>query len=338
MNGFNNSNQNNDCINNNCNNTNRFNTTSNNNNFNNNIGNDNNKFKNSNYNNNTIVPPLRDTTSQISRNMSEGKDIFNNNRESKNTFQEVDETSETLSKERFAAFRTIVMTLLYVARRTRPDIIFHVTWLTSRMTVATNQDMAKLNHLLMYLNGTKLIGMRLVPEKQSSAMIALVDSSHGLHQSGHGHWGLVIKLHGMTVLAMSRKLKLVTRSSCESEILGVNEAGVYILFLKEFLESLGLSINTPVPIYQDNESCIGILQGDHKIAMSSKHMHLRTLWVMDYIKRLIFVMRHLDTKRLSADMLGKSLCGLLFRRHRYGIMKWPGTKPYEDFESVYDEK
>jgi len=169
-------------------------------------------------------------------------------------------------------------------------------------------------------------------------MSAQVDSSHGLHQSGHGHWGLCISLYGMTVLCMSRKHKLMTRSSCESEILGVNEAGVYILFLKELLESLGIDVPNPVPIYQDNESCIGILQGESKIAMSSKHMHLRNMWIMDNIKRLEFILKYRETERMTPDVLGKSLCGYLFRRHRYGMMRWKGTRPYDDSEATFDEE
>ena len=257
---------------------------------------------------------------------------------SNSTFQEVDDTAPLLAKVRFNSFRTIVMTLLYIARRTRPDILFQVVWFTSRMNVATEQDMSKLLHVMKYLNGTREMGMRFAPNVQAHPMSAQVDSSHGLHQSGHGHWGLCISLYGMTVLCMSRKHKLMTRSSCESEILGVNEAGVYILFLKELLESLGIDVPNPVPIYQDNESCIGILQGESKIAMSSKHMHLRNMWIMDNIKRLEFILKYRETERMTPDVLGKSLCGYLFRRHRYGMMRWKGTRPYDDSEATFDEE
>ena len=62
--------------------------------------------------------------------------------------------------------------------------------------------MSKINHLMMYFNGTKSIGMRFVTDMKASAIVALVYSSDGLHQSGHGHWGLLIKLYDIYVFLL----------------------------------------------------------------------------------------------------------------------------------------
>ena len=251
------------------------------------------------------------------------------------TFLDVDESSPPLSKQAFEMFRSVVMSLLYVARRCRPDIQFHVVWLTSRMHVATVQDLLKLHHLMKYLNGTRKMGLRLVPRDFSSGLIAQIDSSHGIHLSGHGHWGMCIYFYGMCVLCVSRKIKLVTRSSFESEMMGVNSGGVYVLFFLELLETLGIHVNTPVAIMQDNMSAIGIMTGEHKLAMSSKHIALRNLWVMDYAKRAILGFKYLETSRMTPDILGKNLTGHLFRRHRYGMMSWVGTRPGDDTEESF---
>jgi hypothetical protein len=128
---------------------------------------------------------------------------------------------------------------------------------------------------------------------------------------------------------------MVTRSSCESEILGVNEGGVYILYIRELMDTLGFDMKAPTVIYQDNESAIGIMTGEHKLAMSSKHIHLRNLWIMDYINRSAFTMVYRETKLMTADILGKSLVGHLFQRHRYGVMNWRGTKPKDDPDSMF---
>jgi len=243
--------------------------------------------------------------------------------------------AKPLSESEFNVFRSIVMTLLYVARRTRPDVHFVVAWLTSRMHAATQQDLSKLHHLLKYLNGTRKLGVRLVPRDSSSFLAGMMDSSHGLHLSGHGHWGLCVFFFGMCVLCISRKLKLVCRSSCESEMLGVNEGGVYLLFIRELLSTLGIRFPGPITIYQDNESAIGIMTGDHKIAMSSKHVHLRNLWIMDYVSRGEFIFDHRETKFMTADLLGKALVGHLFRRHRFGVMNWTGLKPDDDSSFMF---
>jgi len=250
-------------------------------------------------------------------------------------FCSVHEDAEELDTEQFEMFRSIVFSLLYIARRCRPDIHFHVAWLTSRMVLPTEQDLAKLYHLLKYLKGTISMGVRLVPRDHSSGLSGMIDASHGLHCSGHGQWGLTLFWYGMCVLCISRKLKMVTRSSCESEILGVNEGGVYILYIRELMDTLGFDMKAPTVIYQDNESAIGIMTGEHKLAMSSKHIHLRNLWIMDYINRSAFTMVYRETKLMTADILGKSLVGHLFQRHRYGVMNWRGTKPKDDPDSMF---
>ena len=94
------------------------------------------------------------------------------------TFQDVDGKLMPLSKEEFSSFRTIVITLLYVARRTRPDILFQVVWFTSGINAAMDQNMLKLRHLVMYLNGSEQMGMRFVPKVGASSMAALLDLSH----------------------------------------------------------------------------------------------------------------------------------------------------------------
>ena len=250
-------------------------------------------------------------------------------------FTDVFPESEALPVAEFTVFRSTVMLLLYIARRTRPDILFQISWFTSRMHAATFQDMAKLHHLLKYLNGTRKIGLRLVPRESESGLMAMIDSSHGLHLSGHGHWALTLFFYGMCVLCVSRKLKLVGRSSCESEMLGVNEGGVYVLFIRELLSSLGIAVYGPTLILQDNESAIGIMTGEHKIAMSSKHIHLRNLWIMDYVKWSEFAFEHRKTKFMTADLLGKGLVGHLFKRHRYGVMNWPGLMPADDEKFMF---
>lgn len=118
-------------------------------------------------------------------------------------------------------------------------------------------------------------------------------------------------------------------------MLGVNEGSVYILFVRELLATLGIYHNGAVTILQDNESAIGLMSGNHKMAMSSKHILLRNLWIIDYIRRSEFKLSHRRTKFMTADILGKALVGHLFKRHRFGVMNWRGLKPEEDADYMY---
>lgn len=48
-------------------------------------------------------------------------------------------------------FLSIIMTLMYLARLTRPDLLLPVTFLASRTHCATQQDFQKLKRVLKYL-------------------------------------------------------------------------------------------------------------------------------------------------------------------------------------------
>jgi hypothetical protein len=54
-------------------------------------------------------------------------------------------------------FRSLVMSLLYIARFTRPDILFATSYLATRSENPTQDDASKLFRVLKYLGGTKSI-------------------------------------------------------------------------------------------------------------------------------------------------------------------------------------
>lgn len=69
-------------------------------------------------------------------------------------------TSAPLSAEDLGPFHTITSKLMYLSLRARYEIAVAVSYLTTRVTCASKDDMAKLDRVLMYLNGTR--GKRLI--------------------------------------------------------------------------------------------------------------------------------------------------------------------------------
>ena len=71
-----------------------------------------------------------------------GKDLF-----------EVDDTCTLLSKADAKVFHSIVAKLLYVSIWARMDLLQATSFLTTRVSKSTQQDMLKLKRLLEYING-----------------------------------------------------------------------------------------------------------------------------------------------------------------------------------------
>lgn len=58
-------------------------------------------------------------------------------------------------------FHSCVAKLLYLAKRTRPEILLTVSYLSSRVSIANEDDQNKLNKLLRYLNKYANMKLRL---------------------------------------------------------------------------------------------------------------------------------------------------------------------------------
>ena len=83
----------------------------------------------------------------------------------------VDEKSKTLSESEHVQFRSRVMKVAYLSKRTRPDLLTAIAFLTTRISAPTKQDGVKLNKLLQYIKYTRKMGLCLDPtDLQVSAM------------------------------------------------------------------------------------------------------------------------------------------------------------------------
>jgi hypothetical protein len=67
----------------------------------------------------------------------------------------IDETSPLLPEERSHKFHSLVARLQYVSKRVRPDILTAVSFLRSRVALATESDWESLGYLIGYIKGTQ---------------------------------------------------------------------------------------------------------------------------------------------------------------------------------------
>ena len=110
-----------------------------------------------------------------------------------NNLFNIDSKSPRLNEEERSRFHTYSAKLLYLGCRTRPEIQVATSFLSSRVTVATEQDAKKLDRVMKYLNNTR--GAGLVLEGAGNLVVrAYIDASHGILEGGEGHHGLFITL------------------------------------------------------------------------------------------------------------------------------------------------
>ena len=118
----------------------------------------------------------------------------------------------------------------------------------------------------------------------------------------------------------SGKQKLNTRSSTESEVVGVDDLMPAILWTRLFMEAQGYDVKENL-IYQDNKAAI-LLEKNGKASSGkrTKHINIRFFFDTDRILKGDVSVEWCPTEDMTADFWTKPLQGSLFRKFRDLIM------------------
>lgn len=202
-------------------------------------------------------------------------------------------------------YLSLTMSLMYLGRFTRPDILFSVVFLATYSANPTQRDYHHLLRILAYVEHTKHLS---VHYSSSASMIPTIyaDASHHLHHDSKGHGGIIITLGSGPIAYRSFKLKLVTRSSTESELVALEEAATYASFLSQLLSDLHISVSAPITIYQDNQSTIAISKNGGSFSRT-KHFLNRQQFVTQLVKDNVIKPTYLPSTVMPADLLTKPL-------------------------------
>jgi hypothetical protein len=124
-------------------------------------------------------------------------------------------------------FLSLTMSLMYLARFTRADILMPVSYLATRSSNPTEEDFVKLQRIVRYIAGT--IDVCLIFKPTDMLLKVYADASHIVHMDGRGQAGIVITLGSAPIFCRSFKIKSTTRSSSESELVALEDATTYVI-------------------------------------------------------------------------------------------------------------
>jgi len=197
------------------------------------------------------------------------------------------------------------MAVMYLARLTRYEMLFTVSYLATRSQNPTMRNYKSACRMLRYLecSGDRAILFR----KNSVFGIKIsADSSHRLYKDGKGQGGIMVSIGSGVVHARSYKIKISVLSPAESEGVVVCEAGTYALFMLSLCRALGhvMKEGDFVAIKQDNLSTIW-LQTHDGVFGRNKHIVARDNFTKELIEDGVAKVGHCDTALLNADMMTK---------------------------------
>ena len=123
-----------------------------------------------------------------------------------------------------------------------------------------------------------------------------------------------------SLVKISRKHKMNTGSSTESELVGIADILGMMMWCKYFMEAQGYTIDINI-LYQDNKSTIMLAKnGRMSAGNNSKHIKKRFLLITDKVAQGDLNIRHKGTYGIWADMNTKPTQGKLLRTHRIEVM------------------
>ncbi len=231
-------------------------------------------------------------------------------------------------------FHHVTAQLLFASTRVRRDIQTTVAFLTTRVKQPGEDDWGKLKRVLKYLNGTRKLRLTLTVDSISSIKW-YVDGSHQIHNDCRGHTGALMTLGKGAIVSSSRKQKINTKSSTETELVAVDDKLGDILWMCYFLESQGYTIENNI-IYQDNMSTLS-LEKNGRVSGSSRTKHIKAKYylVKNKYETNEVDLKYCPTDQMWADVLTKPLQGQKFREMRSFLMNCP--LDYSEFLTSADE-
>jgi hypothetical protein len=231
----------------------------------------------------------------------------------------VDEDAEKLSEEGQTAFHHLVAKTLYISKRARPDLSTAIAFLTTRVKAPDIHDWRKLSHMMEYLRVERLRPLILSADG-SGVLMWYVDASFAVHPNMRSHTGGGLTMGRGFPIVTSTKQRLNTRSSTESELVGVDDMMPIVVWSRYFLMAQGYGVTQNLLLQDNRSSMLLEKNGRASSGKRTRHINIRYYFVTDRVNMKEIEIEWCPTKEMVADFMTKPLQGSHFRRLRDLIM------------------
>jgi len=181
-------------------------------------------------------------------------------------------------------FHSITAALLYLMKRVRPNIETSISFLMRRVSKSDVDDWWKMKRVLAYLKNT-IDDVRMIGATSLIQILTWMDATFAVHSDMKNHTGGCTSMGIGLVHQKSSTQKSNSKSSCESEIIGVSEYLPYNLWFLMFIEAQGYEIGSNI-IFQDNKRAILFARnGRNSCTGNSRHVAVRCFFVKDRVDK-----------------------------------------------------
>ena len=113
----------------------------------------------------------------------------------------------------------MVMSIMYLARVSRPDILFPTTYLATKASAPKDYQLQALKRILRYLNGTADYALTFSGTNVELEVYAY--ASHGMYEDGKGHHAAGFVVGNDEVIRTSQRMRTVSLLSMNCLLLSM---------------------------------------------------------------------------------------------------------------------
>jgi hypothetical protein len=214
-------------------------------------------------------------------------------------------------------YRSLVMSMMYLALGTHPDISFAISKLSGFLDCYGTVHWQAAIRVLRYLKGTREMSLTL-GGTQPIALSGHGDADYANDPGRKSIMGYTFSLGSGAISWASRKQKVVALSSTESEYIAASEGAKDACWLRMLLHGLTVVVDTATPLHCDNNSAIA-LANDQSLHSRAKHIDVRYHHIRDCVEKKKVRLLRVATDDNTADTLTKALPYPAFVRHRSSL-------------------
>ena len=205
-------------------------------------------------------------------------------------------------------YRSLIGSLLFLATRTRPDILFSVILLSQYNTTHTKFHVRLLIQVLNYVVATRDYRIELTGCTGDN-LIAYCDASFASDRdSRRSFGGFIVYLGNIPISWNCAKQKAVTLSTMEAEYITLVDCAKEVNWLNHVFLSCPIVLRKEsVPlIFTDNVSCVHFTKNEVENSRT-KHIDVKFKFLREWFHDGLFTLRTVGTKYNIADVFTKWL-------------------------------
>ena len=218
-----------------------------------------------------------------------------------------EETTPEIQKK----YQSLVGSLLYITRHTRPEITLHTNLLGRRTSHATTNNLKTGLQVLRYLASSLDDGITIKPQDKqdqtsgrSITIKGYADASYG-GEKARSQSGSLVTLEGQVVIWSSRRQDTTAQSITEAEYIACSETAKDIRWMHQFLEEVSVLTSIPM-LYTDNEAAIKMTK-TQTFHRRTRHIEHRHHFIRELVERNLIIVQGIRGKENPADPLTKLL-------------------------------